>query len=301
MSLTISPKYFDAVILDMDGVVTDTIPLHRQAWCHVLDQVLAERGLCSGEDHRPVSDEDYRSFAQGRSCYDGVAELLAARGVVIRWGTPGDLEPSDTLCGLGNRQDDDFLQLVQHRGAQVFAGTIAFVRACRLAGLGTAVVLASRNGSAVLAAGGLESLFDIQLDPASGDRQASSGNSSSAVHVEAARQLAVTPARAIVVTASESGADAARRGGFALVLGIDRTGDCAGLLARGADQVVTDLNEVRVVSRVDVTQRAAIPRWMGYACGRCCYCVSGWETLCEAQRSPGYAIDADSAPAPTHA
>jgi alcohol dehydrogenase, propanol-preferring len=36
--------------------------------------------------------------------------------------------------------------------------------------------------------------------------------------------------------------------------------------------------------------RVAIP-WLGYACGRCEYCVTGWETLCEAQLNTGYAID----------
>jgi len=36
--------------------------------------------------------------------------------------------------------------------------------------------------------------------------------------------------------------------------------------------------------------RVAIP-WLGYACGTCEYCVTGWETLCEAQLNTGYAID----------
>ena len=36
--------------------------------------------------------------------------------------------------------------------------------------------------------------------------------------------------------------------------------------------------------------RVALP-WLGYACGSCEYCVTGWETLCEAQLNTGYAID----------
>ncbi|MBO4208773.1 alcohol dehydrogenase catalytic domain-containing protein [Micromonospora echinofusca] len=39
-----------------------------------------------------------------------------------------------------------------------------------------------------------------------------------------------------------------------------------------------------------VGDRVAIP-WLGWACGTCDYCVSGWETLCESQRNTGYAID----------
>jgi propanol-preferring alcohol dehydrogenase len=44
-----------------------------------------------------------------------------------------------------------------------------------------------------------------------------------------------------------------------------------------------------------VTSRAAGDRvaiaWLGYACGECRYCISGWETLCEAQRNSGYSVN----------
>jgi propanol-preferring alcohol dehydrogenase len=44
------------------------------------------------------------------------------------------------------------------------------------------------------------------------------------------------------------------------------------------------------VTEVSVGQRVAMP-WLGYACGTCDYCVSGWETLCEQQQNTGYSID----------
>ena len=39
-----------------------------------------------------------------------------------------------------------------------------------------------------------------------------------------------------------------------------------------------------------VGDRVALP-WLGWACGTCAYCVTGWETLCESQRNTGYSID----------
>jgi alcohol dehydrogenase, propanol-preferring len=36
--------------------------------------------------------------------------------------------------------------------------------------------------------------------------------------------------------------------------------------------------------------RVAVP-WLGYACGTCQYCLSGWETLCLEQRNTGYSVD----------
>ncbi len=44
------------------------------------------------------------------------------------------------------------------------------------------------------------------------------------------------------------------------------------------------------VSEVAVGERVAMP-WLGYACGTCDYCVSGWETLCLEQRNMGYSMD----------
>src|SRR5689334_17930453 len=40
------------------------------------------------------------------------------------------------------------------------------------------------------------------------------------------------------------------------------------------------------VTEVEVGERVAMP-WLGYACGTCDYCVSGWETLCESQQNMG--------------
>ena len=44
------------------------------------------------------------------------------------------------------------------------------------------------------------------------------------------------------------------------------------------------------VTRLQEGDRVAIP-WLGWACGECEYCTSGWETLCEKQLNSGYGID----------
>jgi propanol-preferring alcohol dehydrogenase len=44
------------------------------------------------------------------------------------------------------------------------------------------------------------------------------------------------------------------------------------------------------VTEVALGDRVAMP-WLGYACGTCDYCVSGWETLCHSQQNMGYSID----------
>jgi propanol-preferring alcohol dehydrogenase len=44
------------------------------------------------------------------------------------------------------------------------------------------------------------------------------------------------------------------------------------------------------VTEVALGDRVALP-WLGYACGACEYCTTGWETLCEKQQNTGYSVD----------
>ncbi|MDT5348671.1 MAG: trehalose 6-phosphate phosphatase [Mycobacterium sp.] len=63
---------------------------------------------------------------------------------------------------------------------------------------------------------------------------------------EAADQFEVRPGRCVVVASDAAGVTAARDAGFALVIGVDRTGHRDALRSHGADTVVADLSEVSV-------------------------------------------------------
>ena len=69
------------------------------------------------------------------------------------------------------------------------------------------------------------------------------------MYLETARRMGVEPARAVVVEDALSGVEAGRRGGFGLVIGVDRLGQADGAARRhGADVVVDDLAEVSVTA-----------------------------------------------------
>jgi propanol-preferring alcohol dehydrogenase len=44
------------------------------------------------------------------------------------------------------------------------------------------------------------------------------------------------------------------------------------------------------VTSAAVGDRVAVP-WLGYACGTCKHCQTGWETLCLKQQNTGYSVD----------
>lgn len=86
----------DAVVLDLDGVLTDTASLRSRAWRRLFDAFLTTRPLGEGEDLRPFEDEDYRRHVDGRARSDGVTGFLASRGITVQ---------ADTLEALAQEKD----------------------------------------------------------------------------------------------------------------------------------------------------------------------------------------------------
>lgn len=239
---------FDAVVFDLDGVITDTASVHAAAWKLMFDQFLADRAERETENRQPFSQDDYLVYVDGKPRYDGVGSFLASRGVALPRGQPGDPPAAETVCGLGNRKDQLFLALLRERGVASFPSSIELVRRLRADGFRTAIISASRNCGAVLAAAKVAGIFDARVDGVDADELGLSGKPDPAVFLEAARRLGVEPARAVIVEDALAGVEAGRRGGFGLVVGVDRLGHAEDLREHGADVVVGDLGDVAVSS-----------------------------------------------------
>lgn len=238
---------YDAVVFDMDGVVTKTAVVHATAWKRLFDDYMAERSRTSGTDWRPFDEEtDYRPYVDGKPRYDGVRSFLASRGIVLPEGSPDDPPDRETVCGLGNRKNGYFLKELEQHGVQAYETTVRLVRVLQGLGIGTAIISASKNLGTVLAAGGIADLFPVAVDGILAAEIGLPGKPDPAVFLEAARRLGAQPARTVVVEDALSGVEAGRRGAFGLVIGVDRTGDAEGLLHAGADVVVPDLADVVV-------------------------------------------------------
>jgi beta-phosphoglucomutase-like phosphatase (HAD superfamily) len=131
--------------------------------------------------------------------------------------------------------------VVAEQGVQAYPGSVAFLRSLRDAGVPTAVVSASRNCRLVVDRAGVADLFDVRVDGIESAGLGLAGQPRPDLFLEAADRLDVDPVWAVVVAASVRGVEAARRGRFGLVVGVDREGPGHGLRAHGADLVVPDL------------------------------------------------------------
>ena len=91
-------RALEAVIFDLDGVVTRTAELHADAWKRLFDEYLASRAAGANEPYRPFDlESDYRSFVDGKPRYDGVTSFLGSRGIELPFGSPADPQPGDRL------------------------------------------------------------------------------------------------------------------------------------------------------------------------------------------------------------
>jgi len=244
--VTIDPDRVDAVIFDMDGVVTDTARVHLAAWTRLFDEVLAELSVQGEVPVRPFSPDDYRRYVDGMSREDGVARVLASRGITLERGSPDDGPEATTVFGLGRRKNGYFLAEVARGGVRPFPSTVALVRSLQEHRIGTAVISASRNARAVLKSAGVLDLFPVVIDGQVSAERSLPGKPDPAVFLEAARVLGSPPSRVVVVEDALAGVSAGRRGRFAVVIGVDRAGAPDVLRQAGADVVVDDLAQVTV-------------------------------------------------------
>lgn len=243
--MLITRDKYDAVLFDLDGVLTLTMKIHANCWKNMFDAYLLKRAKGLNEPCRPFDiAADYKPYVDGRLRYDGVRAFLASRGIVLPEGTPQDDPLMETVCGLGNRKERMVLDAIATQGVEVLAGSLRVARQVRAAGLKTAVVSASRNCETVLDAAGIRELFDIIVDGRVATRLGLRGKPAPDTFLQAARDLGADLARTVIVEDAISGVQAGRAGGFGLVIGIDHHGDRTDLKSAGADIVVEDLAEI---------------------------------------------------------
>ncbi len=229
----------DAVLFDLDGVLTPTADVHMAAWDRMFSSYFEARDILP-----PYTDADYFEHVDGKPRYDGVRSALASRGVVLAEGDPSDEPGYDTVCALGNMKNTAFNEVLRETGVQPYPGSVAFLDELRRRGISVAVVSSSRNAVPVLEAAGLADRFGVVVDGVVAAARGLAGKPSPETFADAAQQLGVPADRAVVVEDAVSGVAAGRAGGFGLVLGVDRGAGAAALLEAGADIVVNDLSEL---------------------------------------------------------
>ncbi|MDR1633587.1 MAG: HAD-IA family hydrolase [Bifidobacteriaceae bacterium] len=242
----------DAFLFDLDGVLTPTAELHRQAWRATIAPFLAARGGEGAGPARPVepySEEDYFRHIDGKPRFEGVASVLESRGLRLPFGSVLDPPGEGSVGALGNRKNAEFARLLAAGGVAAYPGTAGVLEALAAAGKRLAVVSSSKNAVPVLEAAGLTRYFELVVDGVLAAREHLAGKPSPETYLYAARRLGVRAGAAAVIEDAISGVEAGRAGAFGLVVGLDRGVGRQALERAGATMVIDDIRDLLAPAR----------------------------------------------------
>jgi beta-phosphoglucomutase family hydrolase len=232
-------------LFDMDGVLTRTATVHAAAWKSAFDEFLRRWADRTGDPFVPFDAvTDYDRYVDGKKRLDGTRSFLSARDITLPEGSPDDPPDALTVYGVSNRKNALVQAIMDRDGVEVFPGSARYVRAVRDAGLRRAVVSSSANTARVLDAAGIAELFETRIDGEVARRRHLAGKPAPDMYLAGAEALGLKPSEAAVFEDALAGVAAGRAGKFAVVVGVDRTGQADALREHGADIVVADLAEL---------------------------------------------------------
>jgi HAD superfamily hydrolase (TIGR01509 family) len=235
----------DAMVFDLDGVITFTARVHAAAWKELFDSFLRERSRRLGQPFVPFdATSDYLQYVDGKPRYDGVASFLASRGVHIPFGHADDPPEAETITALGNRKDELFKKKVDEVGVDYDHQAVRFVRELRACDIRVGIASSSKNAIPILKKCGILDLFEFIVDGNLSEERHLSGKPAPDIFLACLSELVASPnpSRAGIAEDAIAGVEAGHNGGFGLVLGVDRTG--APLGRNGANWVITDFRNI---------------------------------------------------------
>ncbi len=238
-------EIFEGAVFDLDGVITKTARLHFQAWKSMFDSYLKLAERRGGEKFKEFTHEDdYLPFVDGKPRYEGVKSFLKSRQIDLPFGEVSDTPDKETVCGLGNKKNAEFVQYLRAGKTEVYPSTIKLVKKLKEQGLRVGVASSSKNCSDILNYADISDLFETVVDGKVSAALDLKGKPEGDIFVKAASNMNIEPSRSIVVEDATSGVAAGRNGGFGLVIGIARKNNTGDLLEAGADIVVSDLEDM---------------------------------------------------------
>ena len=181
-----------AVIFDLDGVITDTAHLHFLAWKELGDSLGVEVSLELNELLKGISrQESLEIILKETGIFDNFTDLervaLADRKNRAYVASLESLSPQDLLPGIG-----DCLKDLKKRGIKI--------------GLASA----SQNAGVIIEKLGVKSYFDTVVDP----RSLTKGKPDPEIFLQAAAHLGLSPAMCVGVEDARAGIEAIRAAGM---------------------------------------------------------------------------------------
>lgn len=238
---------YDAVVFDLDGVITQTQKVHAKAWKKTFDDFLRHR--VKGGEFTPFDiSKDYLNYVDGKPREEGIKSFLSSRDIKLPQRTSSDSSEMDSVDALGNLKNNYFLEFLSG-GIKTYKSSVELLLKLNNFGFLTAVVSSSKNCKYILQSLNLNSYFNTIVDGLDLQSLDLNGKPEPDLFLEALKRINVEPSRAIVLEDAIVGVAAGKKGGFGKVIGVDRAKQSKQLKRAGADLVVKDLEEIDIEAK----------------------------------------------------
>ncbi|MDP2920821.1 MAG: HAD hydrolase-like protein, partial [Candidatus Omnitrophota bacterium] len=208
---------FKAAIFDLDGTIVDTLPQHFKSW----KRVLAEEGLTDFDETL------FNKSVSGRNTRDSLNILL-----------PG--LKKEQIDNIAKRREGYYLELLEKEGIHVYESTLALIKELRNEGFKIGVGSASSLAPKILEKIGLK----VDIVVTGKDKEVTAGKPEPDIFLVGARRMGFRPEETIVIGDGVTDVMAGKKGGFGMVVGIDRGGNREELRKVDADIIVSDSSEI---------------------------------------------------------
>ncbi len=238
---------FKGAIFDLDGVITGTAKVHSLAWESMFNSFLKNYAENNNEPYVPFDPaHDYHKYVDGKPRMEGVKSFLLSRDIELPFGELDDIPEKETVCGLGNRKNSLFTEILIKEGPEVYTSSIDLINELISKGIRIGIASSSCNCQLILRLAKLEHLFETRVDGEVSIELGLKGKPNPDIFIMAAKNLGLEPHECVVVEDAISGVQAGFRGNFGMVLGIARDIEGSKLKEQGADIVVSDLGEITI-------------------------------------------------------
>ena len=243
----IKKSQYDAVVFDLDGVITKTQNIHAKAWKKTFDEFLKHK--VKGKKFTPFDiSKDYLHYVDGKPRDEGIKSFLASRDIKLPQRKSGVTTDIVSVESLGDIKNNHFLEFL-HEGIRTYKSSVELILKLNNFGFKTAVVSSSKNCRYILQSSNLNSQFNTIVDGIDLKSLDLKGKPNPDLFLEALKRINVEPSRAIVFEDAIVGVAAGKNGGFGKVIGVNRNRHSRQLMEAGADLVVKDLEEIDIEAK----------------------------------------------------
>ncbi len=228
-------------IFDLDGVITQTAVTHFKAWKETFNSFLEKQ---NGQKYNPFTKNDYLTYVDGKPRYKGVQSFLESRGIRLPYGDDSDDESKITICGIGNRKNNKFREIVKEEGVKIYDSSLKFIDDLKSHGIKIGLASSSKNCRYILEKTGLIDKFESIVGGIVSKERNLKGKPEPDIFISAADDLHLLPSECLMVEDAEVGVAAGKKGNFALVIGVAREENHEALRRFGGDYTVSDLSEI---------------------------------------------------------